>query len=70
MLVLTRRRGEEIVVDGKIVITVIAVKGGAVRLGITAPPTVPVQRREIQREYNTFTNDAPSTPPAADSRRF
>jgi carbon storage regulator len=47
MLVLTRRTGEEIAIAGNIRVTVVAVKGNQVRLGITAPSTVPVFRREL-----------------------
>jgi carbon storage regulator len=47
MLVLTRRLGEEIVIDGNICITVVAIKGGHVRLGITAPKSVSIQRSEL-----------------------
>jgi carbon storage regulator len=37
MLVLTRRVGEEIVIDGNIRITVTAIHGERVRIGVTAP---------------------------------
>jgi carbon storage regulator len=47
MLVLTRRQGEEIVIAGNIRVTVVAVKGGQVRIGITAPPSVAVDRQEV-----------------------
>ena len=47
MLVLTRRIGEEIVIDGDIRVAVVEVAGGRVRLGITAPAYVPVDRKEI-----------------------
>jgi carbon storage regulator len=47
MLVLTRRVGEEIVIAGNIRVMVVAVKGQTVRLGITAPSSVPVVRREL-----------------------
>ena len=47
MLVLTRRIGEEIVIDGDIHVAVVGVAGGRVRLGITAPTYVPVDRKEI-----------------------
>jgi carbon storage regulator len=54
MLILTRRVDEEIVIDGDIVIKVLDIRGDKVRLGITAPPEIPVHRREvyeaIQRE--------------------
>ncbi len=47
MLVLTRRPGEQIVIDGNIRLTVVSIKGDRVRIGIEAPPTVVVDREEI-----------------------
>lgn len=47
MLVLSRRIGEEIVIAGGINVTVVAVKGNQVRLGVTAPPEVHVLRQEL-----------------------
>jgi carbon storage regulator len=47
MLVLTRRVGEEIVVGDGIRVTVVAIKRGTIRLGITAPPSVTVLRQEL-----------------------
>jgi len=47
MLVLTRRVGEEIIVDGNIHIKVVSITGGKVRLGIDAPPHVRVDREEV-----------------------
>jgi len=45
--VLGRRVGEEIVIGGNIRIFVVAIRGQQVRLGITAPKSVPVARAEI-----------------------
>ena len=50
MLVLTRQRGEKIVVDGNIIITIIEVRGDRVRIGIEAPRDVSVHREEIYNE--------------------
>jgi carbon storage regulator len=47
MLVLTRRVGEVIVIDGGIRVTVVDISGDRVRLGITAPPEIRVDRLEI-----------------------
>lgn len=47
MLVLTRKRGELIQIDGNIQVTVISVQGNRVRLGIEAPDTVSVRRGEL-----------------------
>lgn len=48
MLVLSRKRNEQIVIDDHIVVTVVAVLGGKVRLGIQAPGDIPIYRKEIQ----------------------
>ncbi|PVZ20054.1 MULTISPECIES: carbon storage regulator [unclassified Pseudomonas] len=49
MLILTRLVGEQIVVgDDTATITVVALNGNQVRLGIVAPKEVTVNRQEIQ----------------------
>jgi carbon storage regulator len=48
MLVLTRRPGQRVMIDGRIVVTVISTKNGQVRLGIEAPPHVHILREELQ----------------------
>jgi carbon storage regulator CsrA len=48
VLVLTRRPHEKIVLPGlHVTITVVALKGGTVRIGIEAPPDVQVLREEL-----------------------
>lgn len=47
MLILSRKLNEQIVIGDQIVITVVAIRGGNVRLGIDAPHDVPVHRQEI-----------------------
>lgn len=47
MLVLTRKLGEEIVIDGDIRITVVEAANGRVKLGIVAPKSVRVDRAEV-----------------------
>ncbi len=63
MLVLSRRPNESIVINDKIVITVIEIRGDKVRLGIEAPRDVPVHRSEV---YAAIQN-APVTNSVADS---
>ncbi len=54
MLVLSRQRDETIMIGDDIEITIVDIRGDKVRLGITAPATIPVHRKEvyeaIQRE--------------------
>lgn len=48
MLILTRRVGETIMIgDGAIEVTVVAVNGAQVRIGVTAPKEMRVDREEI-----------------------
>ncbi len=47
MLVLTRKIGEAIQLGDDVTVEVLEVRGGRVRLGITAPSSVGVHRREI-----------------------
>jgi carbon storage regulator len=47
MLVLSRKRDEQIVINDHIVITVVEIRGDKVRIGIEAPVDVPVHRREV-----------------------
>jgi carbon storage regulator len=47
MLVLTRKLGERIEIDGCIEVTVLSVEGHRVRLGIQAPEDVTIRRGEL-----------------------
>ena len=47
MLVLSRRQGEEIFMDGDVTIRVLTVRGSRVRLGISAPAETRVLRKEL-----------------------
>ena len=67
MLVLTRKIGERIVIGDDIRIVAISQREGRVRLGIQAPPDVPVEREEryLEKQRNKEQQDAegdPATP--------
>lgn len=47
MLVLTRRVGEEIIIDDNIRVTVVRIKGKKVLIGVTAPDELGVLRDEL-----------------------
>lgn len=47
MLALTRKSGESIVINNDVEITVLDIKGDQVKIGITAPKSVPVYRKEV-----------------------
>jgi carbon storage regulator len=52
MLILTRRKGETLMIGNDIEVTVLGVKGGQVRLGVNAPRTIEVHREEIFERIN------------------
>ena len=59
MLVLSRRKGESVIINDNIQVTVVELRGDKVRLGIEAPPEVPVHRQEV---YNLIhKNDPPKS---------
>lgn len=47
MLALSRKTGESIVIGNDIEITILEAKGNQVKVGIKAPKSVPVYRKEI-----------------------
>ena len=55
MLVLSRRVDESLLIDKVIKITVLDIKGGQVRLGITAPESIKVHREEV---FNRIEKDS------------
>lgn len=59
MLVLSRKKNETIVIRDDIVITVVAVQGDKVLLGIDAPKDVTVHRSEIYRAIKKAEQEKP-----------
>ena len=60
MLVLRRKVGESIVLDGVINISVLAVEGERVKIGISAPPDVTIVREELLRIVTDAVNNSTS----------
>ena len=48
MLVLSRKQGEVITIGNGVTVTVLAVRGDRVKIGVQAPAEVPVHRQEIR----------------------
>jgi len=47
MLVLSRKKGESIIINDNIVVTLVDIRGDKVRLGFDAPKDVPIHRQEV-----------------------
>jgi len=58
MLILSRKTGESIVIDGHIRVQVMRVEGETVKIGIEAPPKVPVHRHEVYEEIQRSNQQA------------
>jgi carbon storage regulator len=66
MLVLTRRSNQSIMIGEDVEITVLAVSGEKVRIGITAPSAIPVFRKEVYLRI-AAEGDGDGSPSAADA---
>ena len=62
MLILSRRPNESIVIGPNIIVTILGFSGQQVRLGITAPREVVVDREEVHaRKLREHTSSAPTS---------
>jgi carbon storage regulator len=61
MLVLSRKVNEQIIVGENILITVVSIRGNQVRIGLEAPPEVPIFREELQRSACELDEDGIGT---------
>jgi carbon storage regulator len=63
MLVLSRKIGERVLLpDLQITITVVAIEGNTVRVGIAAPAEIPVYREEVWRRIQSQTQPQTDAP--------
>ena len=61
MLALSRKAGESIIINNDIEIVVLDVKGEQVKIGINAPKTVPIFRKEIYEQIQEANKEAMET---------
>ncbi|MCR5120083.1 MAG: carbon storage regulator CsrA [Lachnospiraceae bacterium] len=58
MLALSRKRGEALVINNNIEITVLDVKGDQIKIGINAPKEIPVYRKEVYEQIQQSNREA------------
>ena len=58
MLALSRKKGEAIVINNNIEITILELKGDQVKIGISAPKEVPVYRKEVYLQIQKENEEA------------
>lgn len=61
MLALARKVNESIVVNDNIEITILEVKGDQIKIGIDAPKSVPIYRKEIYTQIQEANEAAANT---------
>lgn len=62
MLALSRKKGESLIVNNNIEITVLEVKGDQVKIGISAPKEVPIYRKEVYVQIQEANKEAMTEP--------
>ena len=58
MLALSRKKGEALMINNDIEITVLDIKGEQVKIGISAPKEVPVYRKEVYIQIQEANKEA------------
>ena len=58
MLALTRKKGESIVINNNIEISVLEIRGDQIKIGISAPKDVPIYRKEVYLQIQEETKEA------------
>ena len=66
MLALSRKCNESIMIGNGIEITVLDIKGDQVKIGINAPKSVPIYRKEIYKQIQAANIEAAKTEVAVD----
>ena len=60
MLTLSRKKGESLVINNNIEVTVLDIRGDQIKIGIDAPKEIPVYRKEIFLEIQESNKNAMS----------
>lgn len=61
MLALTRKKGESLVINNNIEISILEVRGDQIKIGITAPKDVPIYRKEVYKQIQEENKASVST---------
>ena len=69
MLILSRKREEQIVIADNIVITIVEIQDDKVRLGFEAPDDVSIHRKEVFERIQRTKMQDPGDPPADGERK-
>ena len=58
MLALSRKKGEALIINNNVEITILEIKGEQVKIGISAPKEVPIYRKELYIQIQDSNKEA------------
>ena len=58
MLAVSRKKDEAVIINDDIEITIIEIKGDQVKIGISAPKSVPIYRKEVYMQIQNANKEA------------
>ena len=58
MLALTRKKGESIVINNNVEISVLEIRGDQIKIGVSAPKDVPIYRKEVYLQIQEETKES------------
>ena len=58
MLALTRKKGEALVINNNVEITILEIRGDQIKIGVNAPKEVPVYRKEVYLQIQDSNKEA------------
>ncbi len=61
MLALTRKKGESLIINNNIELTVLEIRGDQIKIGIAAPKEVPIYRKEVYLQIQKENEEALGT---------
>lgn len=70
MLALTRKKGESIIINNNVEVTVLDVRGDQIKIGIKAPKDVPVYRKELYLQIAKSNEEAMNPDAMADLKKL
>jgi carbon storage regulator len=60
MLALTRKKGEALVINNNIEVTILDIRGDQIKIGVSAPKDVPIYRKEVYLQIQEENKEASS----------
>ena len=70
MLALSRKKGDSLIINNNVEVTILEVKGEQVKIGITAPKQVPVYRKEVYTQIQEANKEAMATATPEDLKKL